>query len=65
MSALRRQGLGIIIFTSLITKVKGIGSGWLSQSPSIYHCVNRAVSSESALLLSIRRIQVNGNFLQS
>lgn len=40
--------------------------GWLSQSPSIYPWVNCAEpSSESALLLSLRGININGSFLHS
>ena len=56
----------MIIFTSVIMKVKGTGFEWLSPSPTICHGVNCAeIASESALLLSFRRINFNGSFLQS
>ena len=56
----------MIIFTSVILKVKGTGFEWLSPSPTICHGVNCVeISSESALLLSFRRINFNGSFLQS
>lgn len=56
----------MIIFTSVIMKVKGIGFEWLSQSPTICHWVNcTEISSESALLLYFRRINFNGSFLQN